>query len=312
MANIEPFLLQLLRDKIEPSPSRIQRAIGSHNHLRARLNTGQFANRIEGSYLSGSYSRNTAIQPLDDVDVVILVNPGGWQVGVLERLFSATPKPSPEVILTSFANAVRARYDRSSVFMQRRSIRLKLAHLSLDVVPAVAASTPNLIWIPDRDKGEWIRSSPLLHKADGAEVNHRRAGLFKPLVKLLKYWNSGLPGTDRLKSFTIETMAARIFRAHHFSNIEDGFVRFLDFVIWRAGEPPTFQWLGACGISIGSSGLTVPDVARTGTNVAAGVNGVKAARFVHHARLTSKRLLEAQQAQCDAKAVSSLCKALRC
>lgn len=295
MASIEPFLTDLLRREIEPSAARMARAVGSHNYLRAQLGTGPFARRIRHSYLSGSYSRDTAIDPIDDVDVVFLIDPQGWSTGFLDRIFGG--KPGPDTVLKSFATALRRRYERSLVRTQRRSVGLELSHLRLDVVPAIPDSDPHLIWIPDREKSTWIKSAPLLHKADGEEVNQRRRGLYKPLVKVLKFWNSNLPTTARLKSFTIETMAARIFRSHPFLNLEDGLLHFLDFVMWRSGFQSQNRWSNPCGISITHQGLEVPDIAGTGTNVAARVTSECAKRFMDYTRIAYDRIVAALQAK---------------
>jgi len=188
MPSVEPFLSALLTSDIQPSPARRARAIGSHNHVRNQLCTGHFSTRIRDAYLSGSYSRDTAIDPLDDVDIVFIIDPEKWPSSLLDRLFQS--KPEPDTVLNSFATALRRRYERSSVRTQRRSVRLELVHLNLDIVPAIQDGPTDLIWIPDREEGDWIKSGPKRHMADGEEVNRRNGGRFKPLVKLLKYWNS--------------------------------------------------------------------------------------------------------------------------
>jgi len=87
-----------------------------------------------------------------------------------------------------------------------------------------------LVSIPDRDSGEWIRSAPRRHQAAAAEINALRQGRFKPLVKLLKYWNSNLPETIRAKSFMVETLATHLFRSVPFDTLESGLIFFWDFV----------------------------------------------------------------------------------
>src|SRR5205814_7160666 len=102
----------------------------------------QMANRIVRSYLSGSYARDTAIYPLDDVDIIFIITPSYWS----SPLFY----PPPSSVLDSFANAIRYRYPVSSVYGQRRSVRLELYHLDIDVVPAIQDRNSNLLLrIPD-------------------------------------------------------------------------------------------------------------------------------------------------------------------
>lgn len=118
--------LRGLLSAIEPTRAQKDGARRSHNHLRDLLDTGQMATRIIGSYLSGSYARDTAIRPLDDVDIIFEIDPSGWHTG----FFSSVPPP--ERVLESFATAIRRRYPLSSVYGQRRSVRLQLNHLDVD------------------------------------------------------------------------------------------------------------------------------------------------------------------------------------
>lgn len=253
MGSVE-HLLRDLASKVAPTPARADRAKGSHHHLRKLLWEGQFKNRLKTAYLTGSYSRDTAIDPLDDVDMVVVIDPEKWpNRGLIRTIFGG--RPDADTVLQSFATAVRLRYDSSSVRVQRRSIRLKLSHINLDIVPAIEDVSPNLIWIPDRETEEWIKSGPVLHRLDGEEVNHRNDGRFKPLVKLLKFWNSRLPKAARLKSFTIETIAARIFRRYRFSSLEDGFFKFLDFIMALDGRNANGAWPDKCGIAFTWEGM---------------------------------------------------------
>lgn len=292
---VEAQLWQLARE-IEPTPTQKAGAQGSHNYLRGLLNTGQMAQRITNSYLSGSYARDTAIRPIDDVDVVFEIDPTAWGGGSI--LLASLPPP--ERVLESFANAIRYRYPVSSVFGQRRSVRLSLYHLDIDVVPAVPdRQQPWLVSIPDRDSGEWIRSAPRKHQAVAAEVNALRQGRFKPLVKLLKYWNSSLPETTRAKSFMVETLATHLFRSVPFDSLESGLIYFWDFVATRFGSPGRFVWRDQYGMSFGLLGISVPDAAGTGSNTASGFTVNLFSNFSGKARISRDRLIAAQSARSD-------------
>ena len=118
-------------------------------------------------------------------------------------------------------------------------------HLHIDVVPAIAdASKHGHIWIPDRSKNDWIISGPKVHAERASAVNQRNDACFTPLVKLLKYWNQGLPSTASLRSFTIETMATRIFTPYRVRSLEEGLLKFFDFVVcfFLLGYFPLFSF----------------------------------------------------------------------
>lgn len=291
MASCEPAIHEYLK-KIEPSATQKEGAKRSHAYLRDILCSGQFASRIKTSYLSGSYARDTAIAPLDDVDIIFIINPQAWQTGLLSLY-----RPLPAAVLESFARAVRYRYCESSVRIQRRSICLQLYHLDIDVVPAIEADAAGkMILVPDSETGNWIKSSPKAHSDIATEINQKRGGNFKPLVKLLKRWNANLPSTANLKSFAIETMAARLFQTADIPTLQEGLLRFFDFVAHLDGKAQAYSWRDKCGMSLNGWSAEVPDLAGTGSNLVAKVDGERRMKFLEHAVRSRDRMLEAQKA----------------
>ncbi len=282
----------------------------SHNFLRDLLAQGNMARVISESYLSGSYARDTAVAPIDDVDIIFLIQPEHWQRGIGSWLGL---KPSPKAVLNTFANAIRRRYDLSSVFIQRRSVRLNLNHLDIDVVPALpSAKDSHTILIGDADSDEWIESAPKKHEVLASRLNASRGNNFKPLVKLLKSWNRNLPSTANLKSFAIETMAARIFDAHSFDSLQDGLIEFFDFVCFLGGADTVYSWNNKCGISFDwFQGRVIPDTAGTGSNLLAKVDGARISRFVEHAKRSRDKVIEAVNSKYSDTAERRLVDALR-
>lgn len=200
--------------------------------------------------------------------------------------------PPPEKVLNSFANAIRYRYPVSSVHGQRRSVGLKLSHLDIDVVPAINADkTGEFIFIPDRNANEWIKSSPRRHSANATAVNKTNNGKFKPLVKLLKFWNGNLPSTANFKSFAIETLATRIFTNVTFNSLEEGLLLFFDFVSKFSDTPTAYKWQYNYDISLNWFSTSIPDAAGTGSNLAAGVDSNRRDKFIQHATRSRDRML---------------------
>jgi hypothetical protein len=250
------------------------------------------------SYLSGSYSRDTALRPIDDVDIVFVVDPSHWTI------FSSVLNPSPRDVLDSFARAIRRRYELSSVYGQRRSVGLKLSGLDVDVVPALRSiDHSTAIYVPDSRDGSWILSNPREHARQATQVNQSREGRLKPLVKLLKLWNNQLPSTAQVKSFLLETMAVRIFRQYRIPSYSDGLVQFWDHIAYAAGEGTVYEWSSA-GIKLASWSTSVPDVAETGGNVAEGLDSGCRQRFVQHAIRSRDRALASLRARSDASAIA--------
>lgn len=305
MWDLEARLREFASD-IEPTAAQKAAASASHNYLRDLLKTGQFGNRVLDTYLSGSYARDTALSPIDDVDIVVVVDPNEWQTNVLLGL------PDPERILTSFASAIRYRYPNSSVHMQRRSVRLSMYHLDIDVVPAVQKNaTLDHILLPDADTGEWIVSAPRLHTLTAARINQSRGQLFKPLVKSLKFWNNQLPQTANLKSFAIETLAATPFSSISLPSLQDGLRRFFDFLAYLDGKAVLFQWPGAYGVSMSWWSCQLPDLAGTGVNIIANLDAGRRERFLAQAVRSRDAMIAAENARSIDSAVSHLATALK-
>jgi hypothetical protein len=165
------------------------------------------------------------------------------------------------------------------------------------VAPAVAdGSCSKKIKIPDPETGEWIISAPLAHSAN-ATFNRSNSGRFKPLVKLLKFWNSILPETARCKSFFIETIAVRIFSEISINSIEDGLLLYFDFVASRYFEPAIYQWQSSYGMSFNLFSVSVPDAAGTGSSTAARVDNFRACLFSAKAKISRDRLIAARKAR---------------
>ena len=290
---------------IEPTSAQKSGARRSHWHLRELLDSGQLGNRIADIYLSGSYARDTAIRPLDDVDIIVVVDPSYWHVPWLSNL------PAPPKVIDTFAAAIRRRYPDSSVFKQRRSVRLQLAHISIDVVPAVKMHDELRIRIPDRDSGEWIVSAPALHAEAASEVNNKRFGLFKPLVKLAKLWSSNLPDSSRAKSFTIETIATRLFYKLPFATLEEGLLLYWDFLASRFHEAVIAKWTDDFGMTFSWWEVAVPDAAGTDSNTASYMNRAHALALSKQARTSRDHLRAAQRARARASREECVYRALK-
>ena len=264
--------------ELEPTPEQKSKAMRSWHFLCEQIEEGRLGARVVDRFLSGSYPRDTAIQPLDDVDIVYVIQPSTWKKGFLASY------PHPEVVLRTFERAIRYRYEHSGIRLQRVSVRLQMNHLDIDVVPAIAdEDDPELLRIPDRYDEKWVLTSPEKHTRHATEVNKRQGGLFKPLVKLLKGWNAGLPNSAWMKNFAVETMAVRIFSEVDFLTLTEGLMKFWDFLAWHGGGPSLYAWKGSFGIGLKNWTPAVPDVAKTGSNTLGVRTRDECSRFVTYA-----------------------------
>lgn len=309
MASCEHYLKELLRT-IEPTRAQKDGASRSQTFLRNILDSGNMSRVIVDDYLSGSYPRETAIRPLEDVDIIFVVDPGHWPRDEFTLL--ASDYPDPEAVLKTFINAIRRRYDGSPLRLQSKSVRLQLYHLNIDVVPAIDRGRgDHTIMIPDRRSGKWILTAPRRHTELATDINRLRDGLFKPLVKLLKFWNSGLPSTADFRSFAVETIACRLFQKRSFQSLEQGLLLFFDFVASFANQGEVIQWSDTCGVELGWLECQVPDLANTGSNVVVKVDNTRKGNFIKHAIVSRNRMLAATKTRSDRAAWTQVSAALR-
>lgn len=280
--------------KLAPTSAQLDAASRSQKFLRELLDTGQMGKRIVESYLIGSYARHTALQPLDDVDIVFVIDPTAWQ-NVIGKWLGILPPP--ERVLESFARAIRSRYEGSTVRVQTRSVGLRMHHLNIDAVPAIKhAENANWIYVPDRKAEKWLSSGPRVHSTEATSINKRLGGRFVPLVRLLKAWNEGQPSTVRLKGFVVETLATRLFGKVDYPTLLDGLVSFFDFLAWCGGNKATQKWSTTYGLSFDWP-RKLPDTASTGQNLFANVDADRLARFTEAARVTRDVIDKAQRAR---------------
>lgn len=309
MASCEHYLKQFLRS-IEPTSAQKEGASRSQTFLRNILDSGNMSRVIVDDYLSGSYPRETAIRPIDDVDIIFVVNPNHWPKNGFTVL--ASDHPDPGAVLKTFINAIRRRYDGSSLRLQSKSVRLQLYHLNIDVVPAIDPGRgDHTILIPDRRSDKWIVTAPKRHTELATDINRLRGGLFKPLVKLLKFWNSRLPSTADFRSFAVETIACRLFQRRSFQSLEQGLLLFFDFIASFAGQNRVMRWSDTCGVELGWLECRVPDLANTGSNVVAKVDSKRKGNFVRHAIVARNRMLAATKTRSDGAAWTQVRAALR-
>ncbi len=166
--------------------------------LRERLNT-------ETDFLSGSYSRNTAIRPLHDIDIFV----------VLGRISSATSGRglTPDVVLKQLRQALHEEWPRKSLpILQQHSVHIGFSKsgIEFDVVPAYEVPGQEVYLIPERQTGEWLRTNPRLHQTRSTQANEIAGKKLKPLLKAVKHWNRR-QSSSPLGSFHLEVMSYSAF-----------------------------------------------------------------------------------------------------
>lgn len=193
----DTLLKSLSIEDSRPKASKQQH--GLRDNLAAHL-------AVQLSLLTGSYRRGTQIPPLDDIDVLLVMDPsvyGGFQVD--------TPQHTA-ALLGLVRKALGSAYPKSEIQLFERCIRIEFTGtgIGFDVTPAFQLSQDVFV-IPDSRLGRWIRTNPKEHQRQISDANQNVCGQWLiPLVKLLKLWNQ--QHGRLLTGFHLEVMAYRALR----------------------------------------------------------------------------------------------------
>lgn len=191
---------ELLSD-IEPSKTTKSDSSNAHVKIRSSLKTDpNWAANWEGSFLAGSYARDTAIRPKRigdeyeraDVDIILETN--------------FTESDDPTSVLNLLAKAARNQ-DYEVERINRRSIRVVTNKAEIDLVPVF--KTWDAYKITDREIDGWTPTNPPAHTSWSGEQNSNFNGRFKPLVKLFKWWRRENRSGLRPKGFVLEVLVAK-------------------------------------------------------------------------------------------------------
>ena len=185
---------------------------------------------IDGDFISGSYGRKTAIRPLNDVDLFVILN---------EEAHRNLRSESPRACLEHVRGALAAAYPGKHPRVQSRSVNIAFRGTSIgyDVVPGFAQAG-GVYLIPDCDRGSWIHTNPEVHKEACKAANRRAGGLLNPLIKFAKQWNARTGKV--LRSFHLEVMAYGAFQGKPGSfplGLAELFEHLAGAVLHRCPEP---------------------------------------------------------------------------
>ena len=190
------------RQNLEIDAETLGSAIDMHEKVRAALKA-----RLEGhkrTFLSGSYARNTRLDPLNDIDIVAVVE-------------STDPwDDDPEEAMRAAGEAVRPDFPGCTIRYGAHAAKITpsdppIEGVHLDVVVAIETESGSCLKISEREpESNWKRSDPEAHACALSKANGDWAQRLVPLIKQIKHWNRNASG-ESLKSFHVEALALRIF-----------------------------------------------------------------------------------------------------
>lgn len=184
-----------LVSSIEPGDTYVANAKAAHETVRDQLRTDdEFKDAHKDTFLSGSYARHTAINDINDVDVICVAD--------IDETITA-----PEVVL-AWTESILGKYYKKTQ-RQGRSVGVQADKgVWLDIVPATTMNgADGPLWIPDREAREWVSTHPKGQISAATDKNKATSGYYVQVVKLMKFWRDRLP-TDscKLKSYILESL----------------------------------------------------------------------------------------------------------
>ena len=202
-----PVYFDELRSNIEPLEHRQAVAADIPGDVRAYLEENdEFETLNPHSRLTGSYRRHTAIHNIKDVDFLVFLRYEGKRPEPTEVLKSL--RRTLDGLPSALGYGGRAQTLRG----QRRSVRVEFDNedFHLDVVPAlIPDGTDEVLWVPDRVWGEWVKSHPLGYGRALSELNAANGKKIVPLVKIVKHWRTFQMQRNRPKSYWLEALVYR-------------------------------------------------------------------------------------------------------
>jgi hypothetical protein len=231
MGKLSEHFDELLK-RIEPDSDAVKYAKAAHVPIREHLETDKsFSEFFVNSFLYGSYARDTAIEDIKDVDIVVLTN------------FDSTKEENlPSEVLRILKESLNKYYeDDNSTEYQRKSIKVKDplpekqdVFMTLDVIPAIAVNGEDKpLLVPDIETNKWVFTHPKGHMINASTINKNSNERYIPLVKIIKHWwkYNNIAKQGKPKGFWLEIAVS------HYTDLSltcyaDLFINFLEN-IWN-------------------------------------------------------------------------------
>ena len=147
--------------------------------LQDRLDTW-FGSLVKEHFQFGSSTRGTILprkaDENSDIDYMVVFDTSSGQ-------------KKPQTYLNDLRKFAEEKYSSSEIHQSSPTMVLSLNHIKFELVPAIynwgyEIPSPSTSW------SDWMTTDPLSFKEKLAEKNKSENSMIKPLIRLVKYWNS--------------------------------------------------------------------------------------------------------------------------
>jgi hypothetical protein len=175
--------------------------------LQSRL-ASYFGSDVTEHFKFGSYTRETilprSVDPESDIDYMVVFKDGGSK---------------PQTYLDRLKRFVDNKYSSSEIYQSSPTIVLNLSHIRFELVPALKLSYGGGYNIPAPASNwqDWITTYPNAFNESLLQANKSHSYNIKPVVRLVKYWNTG--SARVFNSFSLEEYVVK--RASYQNSLKD-------------------------------------------------------------------------------------------
>ncbi|MDD4412474.1 MAG: hypothetical protein PHR00_02400 [Patescibacteria group bacterium] len=253
MSIIESKLQSLLDGEINLTQTHVMQGSTSHTYIRnllanRRRTDSSFPWLLDGDFLTGSYARGTKLHPLDDIDVMIVLDGAGlvptgiedthYVEGNTDGIHSPIHNHinqdntlDSHAVLHAFHKTLNQSHPESKIKKDGQSVnvQLKSSNLGIDIVPCFhiipfEIGQQDFYYIPmGNNNPSWLKTNPKIDQNISKNLHDRHNKKLKSVIKLVKYWNR-IKNNERLRSYHLETIAWYVFHNHPsaIATISDG------------------------------------------------------------------------------------------
>ncbi|MEC4031882.1 SMODS domain-containing nucleotidyltransferase [Bacillus subtilis] len=203
----------------------------SINTLSKYLNWYFDSDDLHEHFRFGSSTRGTILPRSadsgSDVDyMVVFKNPNGYK---------------PQTLLKYLKEFMEKYYSRSEIYRDSPTMVLELNHIKFELVPAVKDDWGNLsIPAPATDFLEWTSTDPGGFNSKLTTANVHNNYQLKPLIRLMKYWN-----TNKLKgyysSYLLEEWLVNRYSFFTKSSLKDYVYDSIEGLYYNFNDSQTFK-----------------------------------------------------------------------
>jgi len=169
------------------------------------------------SFLTGSYSRNTLIAPLNEADIDIFI--------VLDSSYYHDLS-GPVALLEKVKNVLKITYPKTpDISRNGQAVTIQFTDFMVDVVPGFNRQGGGFL-IPNSVSNNWIETDPKKHVEIMSSANSSHNGDLVPLIKMIKGWNK--KQNSHFSSFHLEVLALHILNGITISDFPSGIRYFFD------------------------------------------------------------------------------------